>query len=190
MSYKELVPHRKKATHFERKDYITPIDESYNQCHSDFQPLIEYVEKLEAEVKSIKKLCDNWDEFKQVFDSECQLPDLADRVQYIFAEVALNAEKAHCTDDPLECPALKRFADAEKTGKFTCACCGVELLPQGEWSLCFNCEKMNADRLHPEAEKAERCPEGEYYCKDCGWVKMKDGLCKHIGKLSTSGEDK
>jgi hypothetical protein len=40
------------------------------------------------------------------------------------------------------------------------------------------------------AEKAERCPEGEYYCKDCGWVKMKDGLCKHIGKLSTSGEDK
>jgi hypothetical protein len=111
---------------------------------------------------------------------------------------ALNAEKAHCTDDPLECPALKRFADAEKTGKFTCACCGVELLPQGEWSLCFNCEKMNADRLHPEAEKAERCPDTpEEFCNTCRWKIWKNnGDCKpchayekKFGKLSTSGED-
>ena len=23
---------------------------------------------------------------------------------------------------------------------------------------------------------------GEYYCKDCGWVLIKNGLCKHIGR--------
>jgi len=26
----------------------------------------------------------------------------------------LNAEKVHCTEDPLDCPALKKFTDAEK----------------------------------------------------------------------------
>jgi hypothetical protein len=129
--------------------------------------------KFESNGKGIDKLCD-------------YIEIMADKIDEIVE--ALNAEKAHCTDDPLECPALKRFADAEKTGKFTCACCGVELLPQGEWSLCFNCEKMNADRLHPEAEKAERCPEQK--CPLCGdnWHR---GECKPRpqGKLSTSGED-
>ena len=29
--------------------------------------------------------------------------------QSTYEPIALNAEKAHCTDDPLECPALKKF---------------------------------------------------------------------------------
>ena len=42
----------------------------------------------------------------------------------------LNAEKEHCTDDPLECPALKKFADAEKgercPDKLVCRNCRTE----------------------------------------------------------------
>lgn len=45
------------------------------------------IAEKEKELSAIKKLADNYDEFGEIFDPECVLPDLADRIANIIAEI-------------------------------------------------------------------------------------------------------
>ncbi|MDD5458877.1 MAG: hypothetical protein PHF37_05765 [Phycisphaerae bacterium] len=57
------------------------------------------VEKLKSEQKHIKNLCRVFDEFGELFDPECVLPDLADNVMYM---VATKQQQLSAKDELIE----------------------------------------------------------------------------------------
>jgi len=81
---------------------------------------------------------------------------------------ALNAEKTHCTDDPLECPALKKFVKpTPKQIEPTCENCGYwgGCDSVGEYRKCYNVDIYST-------AKPERTWKG--HCCNNGWSKKND----------------
>ena len=68
----------------------------------------------------------------------------------------LNSEKEHCTDDPLECPALKKFTDAEKGEYSEEEKNIIKWWREGMLTLHYNSTYRGAI---VGAEKGERCPD-------------------------------
>lgn len=99
-------------------------------------------DRMRRELNAIKKQCDQYDEFDRVFDPECILPDLADRVHHIIGDCVSSTVAATPTE-----------ATDKKTADGHVVFIGQELA-YAEWDIALNCPMVS----HGEVRQGEHGP--------------------------------